>query len=184
MRRAALLSAPALVLLAACGSSDKLTPALADKLIAPDYPVMVPIRVPKQASAAKGSAELQRMETINGLLTKGGTFTVDRQEKGDQVTFTYQPAPGAKGIVAQDKNWLLPAAEATYVKATRAVNKGGQYQITYQIRLAKPTPHFGLMQFLHPNVKIGDTKDRHAVIERQGDNWALMKTDEEFKTAR
>jgi hypothetical protein len=184
MRRLVLLPLSALVLLVGCGSSNKLTPSIAEKLIAPDYPVMVPIKVPKVAKAAKGSAEFQKIETINGMLTKGGAFTLDRQEQGDQVTYTYQPAAGAPGVVAQEKTWLLPAAEATFVKVTRIEPKDGHFLAQYQIRLAKPTPHFGLLQFLHPQVRMGDTKDRHALIERRGNEWALMRTDEDFPKRR
>lgn len=185
MRRSVLLTVPALLILTACGSKGgKLTPEIAEKLIAPDYPVIVPIKVPKVGKAKKGSAEHTKIDAINALLAKGGAFKIDRQESGDQITWTYEPLPGAKDIVAGDQTWLIPAAEGTYVKATRIEPKDGNWLVRYQIRLTKPTAHFPLFQLLHPNAKIGDTKDRHARIERKGNEWGLLKTDEDFKPKR
>jgi hypothetical protein len=34
---------------------------------------------------------------------------------------------------------------------------------------------------MHPGVKIGDTKDRHATYRRQGRDWVLQGTDEAFR---
>lgn len=181
MNPRALVLFPALVLLAGCGSS-KLDNSVAEKLIKPDYPVVAPIKVPRHAGAEKGSSEYQRIETINGLLGKSAAFTIQRREEGNRVSYDYALAPGApSSIRTTDKNFLLPAAEVTFARISRIEAKGDRYRVTYQIRLAKPTTHFGLFQFLHPQARLGDTKDRHALIEKQGGNWALMETDEEFK---
>ncbi len=182
MRPRVLLAAPALAFLAACGA-DKLTPAIAQKLIAPDYPVIVPVRVPKHAQAEKGSEEHKRLEAINALLGKSGAIAIQSREEGTKVEYQYRLAPGAPASVkTTDKGFNLPAAEATFVKVLRAEGGGSRYRVTYQIRLAKPTPNFPLLQFLHPNFRLGDTHDRVATIERQGRDWALLDTNEEFKT--
>mgnify|MGYP001612317308 CR=1 FL=1 len=72
---------PALVLLTACGPG-KLDKKIAEALIKPDYPVIVPVKVPKHSKAEKGSSDLARFETINGLLAQTGWFKIQRREEG------------------------------------------------------------------------------------------------------
>lgn len=182
MTRRLMYAAPALLLMTACGS-DKLNPKTAEALIRPDYPVLVPVKVPKQAVAEKGSAELARFETINGLLSQSGWFKIQRREEGTKVHFDYAPSPAAPGSVrSTSAGFEAPAVEAAYVKLLRHEGSGASFRVTYQIRLERPTPLFPLFHHLHPQARLGETKDRHARIDRQGKDWALMETDEEFKT--
>lgn len=53
--------------------------------------------------------------------------------------------------------------------------------MTDQIRLTRPTAQFSLFQALHPDVKIGDTKERHAFHKKEGRSWVLQDTDEFFR---
>lgn len=176
--------APALILLTGCGSNS-LNQKTAVALISPDYPVMVPVKVPKQASAAKGSPELTRMESINTLLTQSGWFAIQRREEGAKVHFAYAPLASAPSTVrATPAGFEAPAAEATFVKALRPQGSGGKLKVPYQIRLERPTALFPLFQYLHPQVRLGETKQRFARIDRQGKDWALMDTDEEFRAKK
>lgn len=182
MTRRPVFAVPVLLLMAACGS-DKLTPKTAEALIRPDYPVVVPVKVPKQAVAEKGSPELARFETINGLLGQSGWFKIQKREEGTKVRFEYAPSPSAPNTLrTTSTGFEAPAAEATFVKVLRPEGSGGNLKVPYQIRLERPTPLFPLFAFLHPQARIGEVKARHARIDRQGKDWALMDTDEEFKT--
>ena len=174
--------APALLLLLACGS-DKLTPKIAEALISPDYPVVVPVKVPRHAMAEKGSPELSKIETINGLLTPSGWFKIQRREEGTKVHFDYAPSTSApKTVRTTAAGFEAPTAEVTFVRPLRPQGSGSHLKVSYRVRLERPTALFALYQFLHPQARIGDTKPRHARIDRQGKNWALMDTDEEFKS--
>lgn len=182
MRRPLLCVVPALLLLVGCGSG-KLTSKTATALISPDYPVMVPVKVPKHAMAEKGSPDLSKIETINGLLTPSGWFKIQRREEGMKVHFDYAPSPSApKTLRTTAAGFEAPAAEVTFVRALRPQGSGSHFKVPYLVRLERPTALFGLYQFLHPQARIGDTKPRHARIDHQGKDWALMDTDEEFKS--
>jgi hypothetical protein len=50
--------------------------------------------------------------------------------------------------------------------------------------LTRPTANFPLFQALHPDVRMGDSKDRHASYRKEGRNWILQDTDETFKKAQ
>lgn len=182
MRRPLLCVAPALLLIVGCGS-DKLTSKTATALISPDYPVIVPVKVPKHAMGDKGSAELAKIETINGLLTRSGWFSIQRREEGTKVHFDYAPSGSAPATLrATPAGFEAPAAEATFVKVLRPEGSSKDLKVPYQIRLERPTALFPLFQFLHLQARIGETKQRHARIQRQGKDWALLDTDEDFKT--
>lgn len=182
MTRRLLCAAPALFLMTACGS-DKLNPKTANALISPDYPVVVPVKVPKHAMAEKGSAELSKIETINGFLSPSGWFKIQRREEGSKVHFDYAPSPSApKTVRTTAAGFEAPAAEVTFVRALPPKGSGANLKVPYLVRLERPTALFALYQFLHPQARIGDTKPRHARIDRQGKDWALMDTDEEFKS--
>lgn len=176
------LAASVVLMLVACGPG-KLNKKIAEALIKPDYPVVVPVKVPRQAAAEKGSPELARVESINGLLVKSGWFRIERREEGTKVRFEYAPSSAAPGSIRVTTiGFEAPAAEAAFVRVLRPEGKGDKLKVPYEIRLERPTPLFPLFQFLHPQARLGETKARHARIDRQGKNWALMDTDEAFKT--
>ena len=86
-------------------------------------------------------------------------------------------------MAAPSGGFQVKAAEADFVRATGINPAGNGSVITYQVRLVKPTPQFPLFEALHPGVKIGETKDRHATYQKQGRDWVLMSTDEKFMKA-
>jgi hypothetical protein len=179
MRRLLILSV--LLLVMGCGSS-KLSRTEAEKDLRQDYPVVVDIRVPESASAIKGSPEHAKLVTMQEQLARTGWFTIERKAEGDRERFSYKLAPAAPSFIhASVKGLSIPAAEAEFVKALRLEPERDGLKVTYQIRLAKPTAQFGLFQALHPDVKIGDVKERHAMYKRNGRSWVLQETDETFK---
>ena len=182
MRR--LLIAPAVLLVLACGSS-KLQKREAERDIKADYPVMVMVPVPAKVSAEKGSDAHKKLLMLHDNLAKTGWFTIQRNDQGKREEFTYQLNPNAPktAMAAPSGGFQLKAAEADFVRATRMVPSGNSSVVTYQVRLVRPTPQFQLFEALHPGVKIGDLKDRHATYQKQGRDWVLMGTDEKFMKA-
>ncbi len=182
MRR--VLLAPVVLILLACGSS-KLQKSEAERDIKKDYPVMVMVPVPAKVSAEKGSEAHKKLLLLHDNLAKTGWFTIQRNDQGKREEFTYQlnsNAPKA-AMAAPGGGFQVKAAEAVFVRAT-GINPAGNGQVvTYQIRLMKPTTQFPLFEALHPGVKIGETKDRHATYQKQGRDWVLMNTDEKFMKA-
>jgi len=77
----------------------------------------------------------------------------------------------------------MPAAEAAFVCATNMEPTREGARVTYEIRLEKPTAQFPLFQALHPDVKTGQTKLRHATFEKRKGAWILASTDEVFRKA-
>jgi hypothetical protein len=147
-----------------------------------DYPVLVEIRIPETASAVKGSPELIKLEALQQQLTKTGWFVVDRKADGDYEKFRFRRNNGAPAFIRTTASgFSISAAQAEFVKALRTEYAQDQLKVTYQIRLINPTAQFTLFQTLHPNVKIGDTKERHALYKRDGHSWVLQETDETFK---
>ena len=176
MRRAA----PALLLLATAACSRGLQKSAAEAAIRASYPVTVPVKVPSRVSAAAGSPEAARAQAFMDNLQKTGWFDLAKESgKDGRAVFTFTPKPGAPGHASED-GWLLPAAQAVFVQGTHHSEQGNTAKVTYQIRLANPTAQFPLFELLHPTVRIGDTKLRHAVFEKQGGTWALTGTDEAF----
>jgi hypothetical protein len=172
---------PILAATLACGPS-RLTRAEAERDIRQDYPVQVTIQVPDSASAIKGSPEHARLVSLQEALVRGGWFKVARTPAGDRETFAFSPAPGAPASIrTAPRGFVLPAAEAEFVRALALAPERDGARVTYQIRLARPTAFFPLFQTLHPGVRIGDTKDRHAAYRRQGRDWVLQGTDEVFR---
>jgi hypothetical protein len=179
MRRLLLLPVIALVL--ACGSS-KLSRAEAEKDLRQDYPVVVDIRVAEASVAITGSPEHAKLVAMADQLARTGWFTLERMLEGDRERFLYKLDPAApKFVRTSPKGFSIPAAEAEFVKALRLEPERGGFRVTYQIRLVKPSAQFGLFQALHPEVKIGDTKERHARYKRDGRSWVLQGTDETFQ---
>lgn len=179
MRR--FLIPPALVLFVACGSA-KLSKSEAEKDIRQDYPVVVDIQVPESSSAIPGSPDHAKLVAMAEQLSKTGWFTLDRKMAGDRESFRFKPNASAPAFIqAGAKGYSIPAAEAEFVKALRQEPERGGLKVTYQIRLARPTAQFALFQALHPDVKIGDTKERHAFYKRDGRSWVLQETDEFFR---
>ena len=180
MRRALLL--PALLLTLAC--SSKLERSKAEDRIRKDYPVVVPVTVPEKASADKGSPEHLRLVTLRENLDKSGWFDSSVQTEGGRETFTFRLKPDApKAIKAAPKGFSIPAAEAVFVRVVRMEPTRDGARAIYEIRLEKPTAQFPLLQALHPEVKVGQTKPRHATFERRKGGWELTGTDEAFRKA-
>ncbi len=180
MRRAV----PALLLLtAAACSHGGLKKADAEAAIRASYPVVVPVKVPSRVSVAPGSPEAARAQAFMDNLQKTGWFEIAKTDGATgNAVFTFTPKPGAP-VKASGNGWLVPAAQAVFVQGTHHAEQGSTAKVTYQIKLANPTAQFPLFELLHPTVRIGDTKPRHAVFEKQGGAWVLTGTDESFGKA-
>lgn len=184
MRRALLtaLLIPAALLSLAC--SSRLERSRAEDLLRKAYPVVVPVTVPEQASAEKGSPEALRLQALQENLARTGWFDITRTDEGGRVSCTFRVKPDApKTIKAAPKGFQIPAAEAVFVRALRMEPTREGARVAYQIRLANPTAQFPLFQALHPNAGLGSTKERHATFERHGGRWELTGTDEVFHPA-
>ncbi|MDR3683375.1 MAG: hypothetical protein P4L11_06580 [Geothrix sp.] len=178
MRTALLL--PALLLTLAC--SSKLDRSKAEDLIRPNYPVVVPVTVPEKASAEKGSPAYLRLVALKDNLDKSGWFESSVKTEGGQETFTFRLKPDApKAIKAAPQGFSMPAAEAVFVRALRMEPTREGARVIYEIRLEKPTAQFPLFEALHQEVRVGQTKPRHATFERKGGAWTLTATDEVFR---
>jgi len=170
-----------LLSLLACGSA-KLSRREAEKDIRQDYPVQVVIQVPEGARAAAGSPELAKLAKLQEGLTHSGWFSVDRRTEGNQEVFSFKPTPSApKALRPAAKGWELPAAQAVFVRALDLQTSGDSARVTYEIRLSNPTHEFALFQTLHPDARIGQTKQRHALYRKEGRSWILQETDETLK---
>jgi hypothetical protein len=178
-----LLLVPVLAATLACGRAQ-LTRREAESDIRKDYPVVVAITVPEDMKAIRGSLTHAQLVNLVEFMDKTGWFTVKRTLEGDREEFAFRLTPAApKNIHTSAKGFLLPAAEAEFVRATNLETTRDGARVTYQIRLARPTENFTLFQGLHPGVRIGETKDRHASYRKEGRNWILQDTDETFKKA-
>ena len=179
-----LIAVPALVLALACGSAQ-LQRREAEDDIRRDYPVQVLATIPETASAIKGSPEHARLVALAEAFAKSGAFTVTRSSDGDREKFAFKPGASApKALRLGPKGYELPAAEAQFVRAERIEYMGSSARVTYQIRLERPTPYFGLFTILHPGVRPGESKDRHASYRKEGRRWILQETDETLKKAQ
>ena len=179
MRRvlASLLLLPIL----ACGSA-RLSRQEAEQDIRQDYPVQVVVLVPETAHAAAGSPELTRLVALQEGLARTGWFSAMRHTEGGQEVFSFKANPSAPATVKlAAKGWEIPAARAVFVRAQDLKTSGDSARVTYEIRLAEPTPEFGLFQTLHPDARIGQSKSRHALYRKQGRAWILQGTDETLK---
>ncbi len=174
---------PVLLLTLAC--SSKLERGKAEDLIRKDYPVVVPVTVPERASAEKGSPTHLRLATLKENLEARGWFTCELRTEGGQETFLFRLKPDApKAIKAAPKGgFIMPAAEAAFVRATKMEPTREGARVTYEIQLEKPTAQFPLFQALHQDVKVGQTKLRHATFEKRKGAWVLASTDEAFRKA-
>lgn len=182
MRRSPLILVPVALLSMAC--STKLTRPKAEELLGKAYPVVVPVTVPEQASAEKGSPAALRLAALDENLAKSGWFDITQADQGNRMTYTFRLKPSApKTITAAPKGFRIPAAEALFVKALRMEPTREGARVAYQIRLANPTAQFPLFQALHPDVALGALKERHATFERHGGRWELTGTDETFHKA-
>jgi hypothetical protein len=174
---------PFLLILAACGSA-KLEKATAEKLIRPDYPAVVLLKVPLTATAEKGSDKLARNQKINELLAKEPWIEVKTEEKDGKVISSYRPSPKAPKTVRPSLKFIeVPAATAEFISATRMEpmdprRKDGAVKVTFLVRLSKPTGLWPLYEFLHPGASLSQPVERHALLERSGGKWGLIKTDE------
>ena len=179
-----LLLVPVLAAVLGCGPSQ-LTRREAEDDLRKNYPVVVLVRLPETASASKGSPEHARLVTLQAALARTGWFVIERTADGDRERFRFQPKPQApRTLRAATGGFELPAAEAEFVRVLpRLDSTRDGVRVSYLVRLVHPTEHFPLFQALHPGVKIGETKERHASYRRQGRSWVLAETDEFFKKA-
>jgi len=172
--------APVLLLLASAACSRSLNTSHAEAALRARYPVFVPVEVPRRVTEPVNSPKAQRAQAFMDNLQKTGWFDITKADgKDGQVIYTFTAKPGSPGH-ASETGWLVPAAQAVFVNATGVMANGNTAKVTYQIKLANPTAQFALFELLHPAVRIGDAKPRHAVFEKQGGSWALTSTDESF----
>ena len=177
-----ILLIPALLLTLACNS--KLDRSKAEDLIRPIYPVVVPVTVPEKASAEKGSPAYLRLTTLKENLDKSGWFESSIKSEGSLDTFTFRLKPDApKAIKAAPQGFSMPAAEAVFVRAVKMEPTREGARVIYEIRLEHPTAQFPLFAALHQEVKVGQSKPRHATFERRKGAWELTATDEVFHKA-
>ena len=176
---------PVLAVALACGHAS-LSRREAENDIRKDYPVVVAIRVPESAQAIKGSPEHARLVGLQEAVAAAGWFTVTRTPAGDREQFRFSLAPKAPATIhSTATGFEMPAAQAEFVKVLpRLEPTTDGLRVTYQIRLVHPTEFFPIFHALHPAVRVGETKDRHAAYRREGRNWILMDTDESFKKAQ
>jgi hypothetical protein len=177
-----LIAIPLLVAAVACGQSP-LSRREAENDIRKDYPVVISVKVPESAKAVKGSPEHARLVALQEALARTGWFAVARTPDGDREQFQFKPRPQApKNIRTTATGFELPAAEAEFVRILpRLEDTRDGVRVTYLIRLIHPTEHFPVFLALHPGVRVGETKERHASYRREGRNWYLVDTDETFK---
>ena len=179
-----LLAVPVVALLLGCGPSE-LSRREAENDIRKDYPVQLVVVVPESASAIKGSPDHAKLVALKEAVEPTGYFAVIRSQEGDRERFAFKPGPALpRAAHLAAKGYELPAAEAEFTRALSIEKRGDDARVTYQIRLVRPTAFFGLFQTLHPGVRPGETKDRHASYRRQGRDWILRDTDETLKRAQ
>lgn len=172
--------APVLLLLATAACSRGLQKSDAEAAIRAKYPVTVPVKVPGRVSAAAGSPEAAKAQAFMDNLQKTGWFDIAKEDgKTGNAVYTFTPKAGAP-VQPSGNGWLVPAAQAIFLQGSHHSEQGNTAKVTYQIKLANPTPQFALFQLLHPTVRIGDSKPRHAIFEKQGGKWVLTSTDESF----
>lgn len=162
----------------ACGGS-KLTKEKAEGLIAKAYPVPVNALVPAQQAAQAGTPDALRLQAMKDNLDPTGWFQITKSVNGSTETYEFRATPaGAKAIKPAPNGFLVPAAQAVFVRSTGHENRGDQVQVSYEARLANPTAQFPIFEALHPGAKIGEVRTRHALLQKVGGDWQLIKTDE------
>lgn len=170
-----LIAVPVLAAALACGPS-RLSRREAERDIRKDYPVAVSLRVPESAKAIKGSPEHAKLVGLAEALARTGSFTVARSPEGDRERFQFKPKAAG---------FELKAAEAEFVRILpRLETTRDGVRVAYLIRLVHPTEHFPAFVALHPGVRLGETKERHAAYRREGRSWILQETDESFRKAQ
>lgn len=175
-----------LAVLTGCGSS-KLEKATAEKLLKPDYPAVVFVKVPRSATADKGSDKHARTTKLNELLAKEPWIDIKTEEKDGKVRSTYQVSPRAPKTVRPATDYIeVPAAMAEFVGATRMEpadprRKDGPVNVTYLVRYTKPSGLWPLYEFLHPEARLNQPTERKALFERSGGKWGLMETNEKAR---
>lgn len=180
MRLSPLALAPALLLTLACNS--KLTLEDAGKEIARRYPVYVPLVLPQQATAEKGSPSQKKLQAIKENLERTGWIETQVEAKGKTETYTFHRTANApKHVHITDKDrFSIAAAQAVFVRAVKLEANADQARVTYEIRLENPTAQFPLFQDLHPSANLGSVKTRNATFERQGRKWVMVGNSEVF----
>jgi hypothetical protein len=111
---------------------------------------------------------------------------VARAPEGDREKFQFKVKPQApRTINSTASGFELPAAEAEFVRILPRLETTREgVRVTYLIRLVHPTEHFPIFLALHPGVRVGETKERHASYRREGRSWIMVDTDESFKKAQ
>jgi hypothetical protein len=138
------------------------------------------VKVPSRVTATAGSPGAAKAQAFMDNLQKTGWFDLAKEDgKDGQAVYTFKAKSGAPVQPSGDA-WLVPAAQAVFVRVEQHAEQGDTVKVSYQIKLANPTAQFPLFTLLHPAVRIGDTKLRHATFEKQGGAWTLTGTDESF----
>ncbi|MFN8012741.1 MAG: hypothetical protein U0P81_15335 [Holophagaceae bacterium] len=180
MRLSILPAATLLALATACGSGS-LSTSTAAKLIAPDYPAIAPLRVPRTFTVEKGTPRFADIQLIHAALQQEGSVDIQAKEEGAKVTYSYSLSPkAAKGSKPTADGFHVPAAYVEFVKVLGVETRGSQARATYQVKLTRPTPLFPIFQKKHPGAQIGQTKVRTAKFDKQDGKWGLLETDEKL----
>ena len=176
------------VLLATLACSSKLDKGKAEDAIRKSYPVVIPITIPEQVTAERGTPDHLRQKTLRENLEQSGGFETAVLLDGNRETCVFRLKPGAsKGIKPTARGlkagFLLPVAEGGFVRVLKVDSGTETAKVTYEIRLQNPTSHFPLFLSMHPESKVGDLKERHATFRKRGGSWELSGTDEAFHKA-
>lgn len=182
----ALLLLPVLLLTLAC--SGKLDKGKAEDAIRKLYPVVIPIVIPDQTTAERGTPDYLRMKALRENLVQSGAFEASVQVDGNRETSVFRLKTGAsRGIQPTTKGlkggFQVPVAEAGFVRVLKVNASAESAKVTYEIRLQNPTAQFPLFQSMHPDAKLGDAKERHATFRKRGSSWELSGTNESFRKA-
>ena len=185
MRPSLAALACATLLMPGCGARP-LRQQAAEEALRKGYPARITVTVPEGGVATPDSPDFDRFDLFQMVVERRAAqvFEVVRTPEGKNTRFTFRLRPNApKDIQLGPEGFVLPAAEATFQKATKMQAQGHEARVTYLVRLDNPTPYFPIFAALHPGVKAGDQKERKATFVLRGSQWALRDTDEKFKPA-
>lgn len=182
MRAHPLFPIALLTLTLACSSELKRNEA--ESLIRAQYPVTVVIKLPHEASAAKGGTNAAQLISLKTYAEKSGWFTAEWTETNDQVRIKLTPTSAApKDVAATAGGFMAPVAKAVFDRSLSGQTRGSEARAVYRIRLEQPTALFPLFEMKHPGDHIGTTHDRHARFRKDGGKWAVASTDEKYHKA-
>jgi hypothetical protein len=182
MRAHLLLPVAALALSLAC--SSKLKPAEAESALRAQYPVTVLMKLPAQASAAKGSTQAAELGSLKAAVEQSGWFKAEWKEGKDRVEIALTPTASApKEMKPTAGGFLAPVALAAFDRSLSGLTRGDEARVRYQIRLERPTPLFPLFEQKHPGTHVGGVHGRTAVFRRSGSTWSFVSSDEKYQKA-